>query len=334
MIDSNRLSKKSLEEIKKAQDLKTLENLRIRYLGKKGEIAKITKSLPKLAPEERRRVGERANRIKSELAEAVEKRKHQLTSYPLPATSFDYTLPGEPIEEGHLHLVSQAIFEIERIFSHLGFVRRRYREVEDDYYAFEALNIPKNHPARDEMESFYITDSIVLSPHTSSGQVREIERGKLPIRMINIAKCYRRESDIGHTPMFHQFEGLLIDKGVSITDLKGVFDFFIKNFFGAGRETRLRPYNFRFTEPSVEMDISCGYCQGKGCRLCKSGWVELGGAGMVHPKVIENGGMDSRKVNGFAFGWGVERTFMMKAGITLPDVRMVYTTDLRILEQF
>lgn len=333
-MDLKELPEKPLEEIKKAADFQSLENLRIRYLGKKGELAKITKTMGKLPPSERKRVGERVNEIKTKITKALKKKKIQISNHQLPITSFDYTFPGEKIKEGHLHLVSQAIFEIERIFSHLGFVRRRYPEVESDYYAFEVLNTPKDHPARDEMESFYITDSIVLTPHTSSGQVREIERGKLPIRMINIAKCYRRESDVGHIPMFHQFEGLLINKGVSITDLKGVFDFFIKNFFGPNRRTRLRPYDFRFTEPSVEVDVSCRYCEGKGCRLCKEGWVELGGAGMVHPKVIENGGMDAGKVNGFAFGWGVERTYMMKAGIKLPDVRMVYTTDLRILSQF
>jgi phenylalanyl-tRNA synthetase alpha chain len=247
---------------------------------------------------------------------------------------FDITQPGIKPEIGHLHLVTQTIWEIEEIFNSLGFYRVRYPEVETDWYAFESLNMPKNHPARDEWETFFITPNVVLTPHTSSGQIREMERGKLPIKMINISKCYRRQIDISHVPMFHQFEGLYINKDVSIAQLKGVFDYFVKKFFSENRKIRLRPSHFRFTEPSFEVDINCSICMGRGCRFCKAGWVELGGAGMVHPQVLKNGGIEPNKYSGFAFGWGVERVYMMKSGINLPDIRLIYKNDLRFLNQF
>ncbi|MEK7533611.1 MAG: phenylalanine--tRNA ligase subunit alpha, partial [Patescibacteria group bacterium] len=254
--------------------------------------------------------------------------------------------------EGHLHIVTQAITEITRIFERIGFARVRHPEVDWDYYAFESLNMPANHPARDEWETFFIEypgkpgrdphkQKIVLTPHTSNGQVREMEKGKLPIRMINIAKCYRRQIDVSHTPMFHQFEGLYVDKDVSIGNLKGVFDYFVKQFFGSSRTTRLRPFHFQFTEPSFEVDINCGICLGTGkladgtvCKLCKAGWLELGGAGMVHPVVLRNGGVDPELYSGFAFGWGIERTSMMKSGTKLDDIRLLYSNDIRFLEQF
>ena len=205
--------------------------------------------------------------------------------------------------------------------------------------------MPPNHPARDEWETFFIDypgkpgkdpkkQKVVLTPHTSNGQVREMEKGTLPIRMINIAKCYRRQSDVSHVPMFHQFEGLYVDHNVSIAHLKGVLDYFVKQFFGPERKARIRPFHFQFTEPSFEVDISCGVCLGKGCRLCKEGWLELGGAGMVHPVVLKNGGVDTSTYSGFAFGWGIERTYMMKAGTQLDDIRLLYSNDVRFLEQF
>ncbi len=256
--------------------------------------------------------------------------------------------------QGHLHLTSQAIEEISQIFGHLGFVRVRHPEVDWDWYAFESLNMPKDHPARDEWETFFVRGpgteasvaqgekgKIVLTPHTSNGQVREMEKGTLPIRMININKCYRRQSDASHTPMFHQFDGLMIDEGVSVTHLKGVIDFFVKRYFSPDRETRLRPFHFRFTEPSFEIDITCDVCSGRGsrsdgkkCRLCKEGWLELGGAGMVHPNVLKAGGIDNERYGGFAFGWGVERTLMMRSGLNIDDIRILYKNDLRFLEQF
>ncbi len=202
-----------------------------------------------------------------------------------------------------------------------------------------------DHPARDEWETFFVNNpennklkkpqTIVLTPHTSNGQVREMQRIKTPpVRMLNIAKCYRRQSDVSHNPFFYQFEGLLVDKNISIAHLKGTLDYFVKNFFGPERETRLRPYHFQFTEPSFEIDISCGVCRGKGCKVCKQGWLELGGAGMVHPNVLKAGNIDSKKYSGFAFGWGVERTMMMKDNLNIDDVRKLYEPDLRFLRQF
>jgi phenylalanyl-tRNA synthetase alpha chain len=244
-----------------------------------------------------------------------------------------------------LHIVTQAIVEITRIFATIGFTRVRHPEVDWDYYPFESLNMPEDHPARDEWETFFIESQkskvksqkfskMVLTHHTSNGQVREMEKGKLPIRMINIAKCYRRQSDVSHVPMFHQFEGLFVDKNVSIGHLSGIFDYFVKQFYGSERKIRLRPFHFQFTEPSFEVDINCGICLGKSCKLCKEGWLELGGAGMVHPTVLRNGGIDPDNYNGFAFGWGIERTYMMKGGTKLDDVRLLYSNDVRFLEQF
>jgi phenylalanyl-tRNA synthetase alpha chain len=202
--------------------------------------------------------------------------------------------------------------------------------------------MPTSHPARDDWETFFVDAPVnpklgkmVLTPHTSNGQVREMERlGKPPIRMINIAKCYRRQSDISHTVMFHQFEGLVVDTDINITHLKGTIDYFVKQFFGPNRKSRLRPYHFQFTEPSFEVDVTCDICLGKGCKLCKEGWLELGGAGMVHPNVLKAGKIDPQKYTGFAFGWGVERTFMMKSGLKIPDLRLLYSNDIRFLNQF
>ncbi|MCL5019136.1 MAG: phenylalanine--tRNA ligase subunit alpha, partial [Patescibacteria group bacterium] len=253
----------------------------------------------------------------------------------------DITAPGLRPNQGHLHLVSQAIEEISGILEKIGFVRMRYPEVEWEWYAFEGLNIPKDHPARDDFESFYIDHPpslkfgrMCLTPHTSNGQLREMQRTAPPIRMTNIGKCYRPNYDVSHTPMFHQFEGLVIDGGIAITHLKGTLDYFAREYFGPERKTRLRPFHFQFTEPSFEVDITCGLCKGYGCNFCKAGWLELGGAGMVHPQVLKNGGVDTRKYSGFAFGWGVERVLMMKSGIQIPDMRILYQNDLRFLQQF
>lgn len=342
MQDLPRLQEQALKEIKTSKDLETLESLRRKYLSKKsGELTKIIKELPKLEQEERREVGQLVNEVKLEVEKALEKQKSSIRLQASSVEFFDPTAPGVPTPEGHLHLITQAIREISTIFECLGFVRRRYPEVETDWYAFEGLNMPKNHPARDFAETFYISDETVITPHTSSGQLREMERGELPIRVINISRCARRQEDITHVPTFYQFEGLLIDKGISIANLKGVLTYFAHEFFGPDREIRLRPYDFRFTEPSFEIDVTCGLCQGKahlpdgqGCRYCKGGWAELGGAGMVHPKVLENGGINPQEYSGFAFGWGVERTYLMRSGVNIPDIRIIYKNDVRFLKQF
>lgn len=329
-----------LAQISEASSQAELEEVRIAYLGRNGKLTKLIKEIKNVKPEIRKQVGSIANEAKSTIEKALAERKNSLKESA--REWFDPTIPGKKPTVGHLHLVTQAIAEIASVFEKIGFVRMRYPEVEWDFYAFGALNMPQDHPARDTMETFFVSSkphpklgSIVLTPHTSSGQVRELKRvGKPPIRMVNIAKCYRRQSDISHVPMFHQFEGLVVDKGISIVHLKGTLDYFARNYFGPERKTRLRPHHFQFTEPSFEVDVTCDVCKGRGCRLCKEGWLELGGAGMVHPVVLKNGGIDPRLYTGFAFGWGVERVLMMKSGLKLPDIRLIYNADLRFLRQF
>jgi len=304
--------------------------------------------------EDKQQVGAVLNGVKQSIESALSLKISKVDSRSsTEADWFDVTMPGDLPPEGHLHIVTQAVGEITEIFNKLGFTRVRHPEVDWDWYAFTSLNMPANHPARDEWETFFVEtpndklqsekgettvkgklNKIVLTPHTSNGQVREMEKKIFPIRMINIAKCYRRQIDVSHTPMFHQFEGLYIDRDVSIGHLKGVLDFFAKNFFGPDRKTRIRPFHFQFTEPSFEVDISCGICGGNGCKLCKEGWLELGGAGMVHPNVLQSGNVDTEKYNGFAFGWGVERAYMMKSNTNLDDIRLLYSNDIRFLKQF
>lgn len=329
-----------------------LEQVEIRYLGRKGELTKLLETIGTLPEVERKTFGEAVNRAKQTIVSTIESHREKLRQdffERLAETEWvDATQPGILPPEGHLHLVTHAIREIVEIFERIGFYRVRYPEVEWDWYAFEALNMPKDHPARDEWETFFMDvgdhpkyGKMVLTPHTSSGQIREMQQKKLPIRMLNISKCYRRQSDVTHAPMFHQFEGFLVDRDVSVSHLKGVLDFFAREFFGPDRRTRLRPFHFRFTEPSFEVDISCGVCGGSGklasgakCRLCKTGWLELGGAGMTHPNVLKAGGLDPKKYNAFAFGWGVERTAMMRSGLRVDDIRILYKNDLRFLKQF
>ena len=338
--DIQNLKNEALAQVMEAKTASELEELRITYLGRSGKLTKLIKKIKKLRAEERKQAGILINETKNVILNSIASQKNKLRE--TARTWFDPTIPGKKPAHGHFHLVTQAIEEISSVFEKIGFVRVRYPEIEWDWFAFEALNMPENHPARDEMETFFIDTKphpkygkIVLTPHTSSGQVREMKRVKEPpIRMVNIAKCYRPQSDASHTPMFHQFEGLAIDKGISIVNLKGTIDYFARNFFGPQRKTRLRPYNFRFTEPSFEVDITCDICQGRGCKVCKEGWLELGGAGMVHPLVLKNGGIDSKRYTGFAFGVGVERVLMMKTGLKIPDLRLLYSSDLRFLRQF
>lgn len=334
------LKNQAIAQIGDANTKEELENIKQNMFGRSGEITKITRELKNIKPEERKEIGILLNDIKNTLEKIINTKANNLKDSV--RSWFDVTIPGKVPKSGHLHLVTQAIDEISKTFENIGFVRARYPEAEWDWFAFESLNIPKDHAARDEWETFFVDTpkhkrlgSMVLTPHTSSGQVREMTRvGTPPIRMVNIAKCYRRQSDVSHYPMFHQFEGLVIDKDISIVNLKGTLDYFAKNFFGENRKTRLRPYNFPFTEPSFEIDINCGICKGKGCKFCKAGWHEIGGAGMVHPNVLKAGKIDPKKYSGFAFGWGVERTFMMKAGLDIADIRLMYSSDLRILKQY
>jgi phenylalanyl-tRNA synthetase alpha chain len=329
----------ALAQIMEAGSAEELEELRVSYLGRSGKFTNLIKKIKEIPSSKKKQAGVSINEAKNTLLKAISSQKNHLKVSA--RVWFDPTVPGIKPKTGHLHLVTQAIEEISRIFTQIGFVRVRYPEAEWDHYAFGALNMPKEHPARDEWETFFVDTpghpkygQMVLTPHTSSGQIREMERTEPPIRMLNVAKCYRRQSDVSHYPMFHQFEGLAIDKAISVANLKGTLDFFARNFFGPQRVTRLRPFHFQFTEPSFEVDITCGVCLGKGCKFCKEGWVELGGAGMVHPNVLKAGGVDPKIYSGFAFGWGVERTYMMKSGLSIPDIRLLYSSDLRFLKQF
>jgi len=334
------------EEIEKAISEVILENLRIKYLGRKGIINKLFEEIKTLPKEKRREKGQKINEIKKEIETLIDRKKNELKKTQK-EEFFDFTLPGKPYPKGSLHPLTYVIEEIVNIFQKIGFIRVSYPEVEWEYFSFEALNMPKGHPARDDFETFFIEakehqkfGKMILSPHTSSGQNREMQRVKPPIRMINIAKTYRPNWDATHTPMFHQFEGLCIDKDINITHLKGAIDYFVKEFFGKERTIRLRPAHFQFTEPSFEIDVSCGICLGKGevdgkkCRVCKSGWLELAGAGMVHSNVLKMGGIDPKVYTGWAFGFGPERCMMMREEMKIDDIRILYSGDIRFLEQF
>ncbi len=334
-----------LSEIKNSAEL---ENLRIQYLGRRGGIKKLLETLKKLKAVERKKAGAAINKLKIFIEKSLSDKRKSLLKKQEATLKVDVTLPGKKYPKGSFHPASIAIDEITRIFEEIGFIRMSYPEVEWEYYSFDSLNMPPDHPARDDFETFFIDyppseklGRMLLTPHTSSGQNREMKRvGKPPIRMINIAKCYRPNWDTTHTPMFHQFEGMVVDEGINITHLKGTIDYFAKQFFGEKRETRLRPFHFQFTEPSFEVDVTCGVCLGTGlvkgqkCRVCKSGWLELGGAGMIHPYVLKEGGIDPDENTGWAFGFGAERVFMMKEGLKLDDLRVKYSGDIRFLEQF
>ncbi|MBI4004632.1 phenylalanine--tRNA ligase subunit alpha [Candidatus Roizmanbacteria bacterium] len=335
-------------ELKKIQSLHDYEQLYTIYLGRNGRMNEHMKRLKDLSPEKRKEYGSRLNETKKIIGQKLLVKKNQILHTQESDQFVDITLPGLSYPKGSLHMVTYAIEEISRIFERIGFIRMSYPEVEWEWFSFESLNMPSDHPARDDFETFFVQfpqhekyGKMVLTPHTSSGQIREMMRlGQPPVRMINIAKCYRPNWDATHVPMFHQFEGLCIDKEINITHLKGTIDYFAKEFFGEKRETRLRPFHFQFTEPSFEVDITCDVCGGTGimndakCKVCKSGWLELGGAGMVHPNVLKSGNMDPEKYTGWAFGIGVERTFMMKEGLKLDDIRILYNGDIRFLEQF
>lgn len=342
------LSSHISKEINSAPSLENLEKLTIKYLGRKGDINQLLQNIKTLPESKRKQFGQKINLLKVTANKQIETKKRELLNKGEKHEYTDITLPGKPHPKGGLHLVSYAIEEISSIFQKIGFIRMTYPEVEWEYFAFDALNMPKGHPARDDFETFFIDvpenpkfGKMVLTPHTSSGQIREMLRlGKPPISMINIAKCYRPNWDASHTPMFHQFEGMCVDKGINITNLKGTISYFAKEFFGREREIRLRPFHFQFTEPSFEIDVTCGVCLGKGeingkkCRICKSGWLELGGSGMIHRNVLRVGKIDPDRYSGWAFGFGVERVIMMKEGLKIDDMRIMYDGDIRFLEQF
>lgn len=321
-----------------AGDLKTVEELRVRYLGKKGELTGILKQMGKLSAEERPVVGQLANQVRQELEALVEERETALEASAMERKlleeRLDVTMPGRRRESGKRHPMNLVLDEVKEIFLGMGFTAVEGPEVELDHYCFSALNMPKTHPARDTQDTFYITDDIVLRTQTSSVQVRVMEKQQPPIRIISPGRVYRSDQiDATHSPVFHQIEGLVVDKGVTMSELKGILETFAKRLFGEEAKVRFRPHNFPYTEPSAEMDTMCFVCHGEGCRLCKyEGYIELLGCGMVHPKVLEDVGIDSSIYSGFAFGIGMERIAMRRYGID--DLRLFYENDMRFLEQF
>jgi phenylalanyl-tRNA synthetase alpha chain len=329
------LQEVGLKEIQAAQSAADLERLRVKFLGRKGAVTQVLRSLGQLEPEARRRVGQEANTVKQALEEALAQALTALKDAAMRAAApaIDVTLPGRRLPGGRLHPITQINQEVCDIFLHLGFETVEGPEVELDYYNFEALNIPADHPARDMQDTFYFNDRVLLRTHTSPMQIRTMEQRQPPVRVIAPGRVYRRDSDLTHTPMFHQVEGLLVDKGVTFADLKGVLTEFVHQMFGPEVGVRFRPSYFPFTEPSAEVDIECVICRGEGCRVCKTtGWLEVLGSGMVHPAVFEAVGYDPEEYTGFAFGLGIERIAMLKYGID--DIRLFFENDLRFLRQF
>ena len=329
---------KALSQINAAENLEGLNEIRVAILGKKGELTSVLKSMKDVAPEDRPKVGQMVHEARAEIETALEEKKtafeKKLREEKMKAETIDVTLPAKKQMVGHRHPNTIALEEIERIFVGMGYEVVEGPEVEYDYYNFEALNIPANHPAKDEQDTFYINKDIVLRTQTSSTQVHELEKGKLPIRMIAPGRVYRSdEVDATHSPTFHQVEGLVVDKNVTFADLKGTLQQFAKEIFGEDTKVKFRPHHFPFTEPSAEMDVSCFKCGGKGCRFCKGeGWIEILGCGMVHPHVLEMSGVDPNEYVGFAFGVGLERIALLKYEID--DMRLLYENDKRFLEQF
>lgn len=332
------LRDETIKDIESATDSISLNEIRVKVLGKKGTLTSILRGMGRLAPEERPVLGELANRVRVQIETALEERgriiAQQEQNLRLAREEIDILLPGRKPKLGHAHPLRLVLEEIEDIFLGLGFSIAEGPEVETDYYNFEALNLPKNHPARDMQDSLYITPEVLLRTHTSPVQIRTMEKmHPNPIRIIAPGRVYRRDAlDASHSPMFHQIEGLVVDEGITFGDLKGVLTVFAKKLFGADRQVRFRPSFFPFTEPSAEVDVSCS-CSGKGCRVCKgTGWLEILGSGSVNPVVLKMSNYDPERVSGFAFGMGVERIAMLKYGIN--DIRLFYENDLRFLAQF
>jgi len=331
------LIKKADVAIQNASDLKALDDLRVAYLGKKGEITQRMQTLGKLSPDERKEAGKLINDAKQVVQKALEARKIALQAAELneklSQEAIDVTLPGRGQSRGGLHPVTRTLQRIEELFSQLGFEIAEGPEVESDFYNFEALNIPESHPARAMHDTFYFDEHTVLRTHTSPVQIRVMKEKQPPLRIIAPGRVYRCDSDLTHTPMFHQVEGLLVDEGVSFAQLKGILDEFLRNFFEKDLAVRFRPSYFPFTEPSAEADIQCVMCGGEGCRVCsQTGWIEILGCGMVHPNVFKHVGVDSEKYTGFAFGLGIERMAMLRYGVN--DLRLFFENDLRFLQQF
>ncbi|EST90504.1 phenylalanine--tRNA ligase subunit alpha [Vagococcus lutrae] len=335
------LKKETLAKIEDVSNLDHLNDIRVNILGKKGPLTEILRGMKDLTAEERPKVGSFANQVKEKLADAIQEKKdileQEALTLALKAETIDVTLPGNTSVHGTTHILTQTIEEIEDIFLGMGYQIIEGYEVEQDEYNFERMNIPKNHPARDMQDSFYISNELLLRTHTSPVQARTMEKHDFSqgsLRMISPGKVFRRDNDDAtHSHQFHQIEGLVIDEGITMGDLKGTLEVLLKKMFGEDREIRLRPSYFPFTEPSVEVDVSCFKCGGEGCNVCKgSGWIEILGAGMVHPDVLKMSGIDSEKYSGFAFGLGPDRVAMLRHGVN--DIRYFYHNDHRFIEQF
>lgn len=338
--------KEKIEEIKNSAkekiaaitNLQDLQDLKVKYLGKKGELTSILKGLGGLSAEERPKIGSMVNQVRDELERSIEvaekAMKAKALEQRLEKEKIDVTMPSKAIKVGSVHPITQVIEEVKEIFLGMGYSIADGPEVERTYYVFDQLNTPIDHPARDLQDTFYVTEDVILRTQTSSVQIRAMENQKPPIKMICPGAVYRSDTvDATHSPLFHQIEGLVVDKNITMTDLKGTLEMFAKNCLGPNTKIRFRPHHFPYTEPSAEADVSCFVCGGKGCRVCKNeGWIELLGCGMVHPKVLENCGIDPNVYSGFAFGFGVERIAMAKFGID--DMRLLFENDVRFLKQF
>ena len=337
MDDILSLKKVFLEESQSVISISELQQLRIKYLGKKGLVTSQLKTLSEISPELRPEFGKAVNEVKNYIGDELKKIEGSLKEDEhkkrILSETIDITLPGKFVPFGREHPINKVLYEIVNIFLSMGFEVEEGPEVELDYYNFEALNIPKDHPARDMQDTFYISDDVILRTHTSPVQIRVMEKRKPPLKVIAPGKVYRCDADISHTPMFHQVEGFMVDTDIAFSDLKGVLELFIHSFFSVETHVRFRPSYFPFTEPSAEIDIGCNFCSGKGCRVCKNtGWLEILGAGMIHPKVFEMVGYDTELYTGFAFGMGVERLTMLKYSID--DIRIFFENDIRFLRQF
>lgn len=332
---------KAVTEIDSADSVKEIEAIRVSYLGKKGEITSILKGMKDVSPQQRPVIGKKANEVRDELTAVLTQKKERLEKEALQkqleSETIDVTLPGRQVKKGQTHVLTQIMEDIEDLFLGMGYQIIEGNEVESDYYNFERVNLPQNHPARDMQDTFYITPDVLMRTHTSPIQARTLENhdfSKGPLKMISPGKVYRRDTDDAtHSHQFHQIEGMVIDENITMADLKGTLELLAKKMFGEEREIRLRPSYFPFTEPSVEVDVSCFKCGGEGCNVCKkTGWIEILGAGMTHPNVLEMSGVDSSKYGGFAFGLGPDRIAMLKYGVD--DIRNFYLNDQRFLTQF
>ncbi|ABW19510.1 phenylalanine--tRNA ligase subunit alpha [Alkaliphilus oremlandii] len=332
------LEEKAKLEISQADSTAVLEQARVHYLGKKGELTEILRGMGALSAEERPLVGKIANLVRENIEAALEEAKATVKSKELEkklmAETIDVTMPGKAIKLGKKHPLTQAMDDLKEIFISMGFKVVEGPEIETVYYNFDGLNAAKNHPSRDMSDTFYFNENTILRTQTSPVQVRTMEKSKPPIRIVSLGRCFRNDTpDATHSPMFHQIEGLVVDEGITMGDLKGTLEVFAKNFFGEDTKIKFRPHNFPFTEPSAEVDATCFKCGGKGCGVCKgNGWIEVLGAGMVHPNVLRNCGIDPEIYSGFAFGMGIDRLTMQKYGID--DIRLLFENDMRFIDQF